>query len=158
MNLCDAANQLDHAVVDLGAETLSAPDERFPLIYALHKVREARRELAIVEADLEKAIAPMLDEKIVVEGGLVVESKRRKDRTQWDREALVRDVLDSRLVDTATGEVVDESPLDKVLAVWNLGAPRLMVLRDRGLDPDEYCHTEDRGWSVVVSGAPDDRD
>ena len=42
----------------------------------------------------------------------------------------------------------DASPLDKVLRVWNLGAPRVTALRDMGLDADEFCRSEDAGHTI----------
>lgn len=89
--------------------------------------------------------------RIVVEGVGQVERHRRKSRTKWDRDALLSAVRDTRLVDPGTGEVLDPSPLDKVLHVWNLGAPRLTALKERGLDADEFCETEERkGWQLKV--------
>jgi hypothetical protein len=59
--------------------------------------------------------------------------------------------LDTRLVDESTGEVLDESPLDKVLKVWNLGTPRKGILKERGIQADEFCVTENlNGWSIRI--------
>lgn len=89
--------------------------------------------------------------RVVVEGHGQIERHKKKSRTKWDREGLLRDVLDSRMVDTETGEWVDETPLEKVLQVWNLAAPRTSALKARGLDGDQYCETETRpGWTVKV--------
>ena len=55
----------------------------------------------------------------------IYEAHRKKSRTVWDKDALLHAVLDTRLVDTDTGEVVDPTPYDKVLHVWNLGTPRI---------------------------------
>lgn len=87
---------------------------------------------------------------LVVENIGMVKRHPRKKRTAWDKD-LYRAVLDTRLVDTETGEVKDETPLDKVLACWNLGAPRVTVLRARGIDPEEWCSTEVRpGWQIEI--------
>ncbi len=43
---------------------------------------------------------------------------------------------------TIVGVITDESPVDKILYCWNLGAPRVEALRARGLDPDDYCEVE----------------
>lgn len=121
----------------------------------LVKVRNIRRALTDVEKDLEEATAKRMTGKTEVIDGIGVLSRHeRRSRTAWDKEALRMDVLDSRLVDKGTGEVVDESPVDKLLAVFNLPAPRLTALRARGLDPDEYCVVEKQpGWAVEVQGA-----
>lgn len=70
-----------------------------------------------------------------------------KARRAWDTDDLRRRVMDSLLqrvtVDPETGEkiteTIEETPVDKILHVWNLGAPRTTALRARGIDPDEYC-------------------
>lgn len=90
----------------------------------------------------------------IVEGVGMVRRHPRSKRTEWDRDELVQTVLDSRLIDAHTGEVADETPLDKVRHIWNLGAPRLTALRDRGLDPDDYCHyVREDGWDIEIRGA-----
>lgn len=117
-------------------------------------VREIRRVLSDVEQKIQDATAERMDAPTVVVTGLGVLSRHgRKNRKKWDTDALKSAVLDSRLVDSETGEVADESPLDRVLMVWNLGAPRLMALRARSIDPDEFCEVEALpGWSVEVRG------
>ena len=118
-------------------------------LIALAALEEARRNLAGVAADLTNVLAKsMADKLMVVEGVGSFERSKKKARTQWDREALLPDVLDTILVDKESGEILPETELEKVLKVWNLPAPRTTVLRDRGLDPDQYCQTEDAGWSI----------
>lgn len=65
-------------------------------------------------------------------------------RKGWQTDDLLRAVLDSRLFAPGTGELVDETPVEKILAVWNLGAPRVTALKARGIDPDEFATVE---WS-----------
>lgn len=79
------------------------------------------------------------DEKKCLIGGIEWERSKPPKRTGWDTDALKSAVLDSRLVDPESGEVADESPLEKVLHVFNLPAPRLGALRDRGIEPDKFC-------------------
>jgi hypothetical protein len=121
----------------------------------LVKVRNIRRALADVEKDLEDATAKRMTGKTEVIDGIGVLSRHeRKSRTAWDKEALRMSVLDSRLVNEATGEIVDEAPVDKILAVWNLGAPRVTALKARRLNPDDFCKTEKQpGYAVEVQGA-----
>jgi hypothetical protein len=103
---------------------------------------------------VEDATAELMKGKTeVIEGLGVLSRHERKSRTQWDKDALKSAVLDSRLVDPATGEVADEAPVDKILAVWNLGAPRITALRARKIDADEFCVVERQpGWAVEVKG------
>lgn len=121
---------------------------------ALEGVQSARRALADAEQGLKDSIGTLMGERTVVlpEYG-VLHRSRRKNRTKWDREALLRDVLDTKLIDPETGEVKDESPLDKVRHVWLLGAPRTTALDARGLRADDYCETETLpGWSIRMDG------
>lgn len=59
-------------------------------------------------------------------------------------------VLDSRLVDKDTGEMKDETNLEKVRSVWGLKGYQASItaLRDRGLDPSEFCEAEFRGFRL----------
>ena len=108
--------------------------------------------LALVRERLDTLLGEALGTyETTVPGFGVVRRHRKKDRTRWDKEQLLRDVADSKLVDRETGEVKDETPLEKVLMVWNLAYPRITALRARGLDADDYCETETRpGWSIQV--------
>jgi hypothetical protein len=119
-----------------------------PALIAYAAIEEARRNLAIVAGDFEKKLAALMPKTLPVEGVGTFEKHKRKNRTQWDRDALVSAVLDSRLFDPHTGELREETPLDKVRAVWNLGAPRITALRDRGIDAEQFCHSEDAGYQI----------
>jgi hypothetical protein len=118
-------------------------------------LRDIKHQINDVEQQLQDATASLMDRKDkVIDGVGVLSRHERKSRTQWDKEMLLRAVLDSRIVDKDTGEVRDEAPVDKVTNVWNLGAPRVTALKARGLDADEFCVVEKKaGWSVEVKGA-----
>lgn len=111
-------------------------------IEAWRLVVEARRSLTHVIEDLENVIGRAMEDKRLTAAGVTVERHRKAKRTQWDNDSLRRIVLDSRIVDTETGEVKDETPVDKLLHVWNLGPPRTTALKARGIDPDEFCTVE----------------
>lgn len=119
-------------------------------------LEEANRQLAVVRGDLAKRLAEAMPEKrLTVMGAGTFERHVKKDRTKWDKEALLSAVLDSRIVDPTTGEVLDPRPLDKVLAVWNLGAPRVTALRERGIDADQFAEVERGGYTIqFVANAP----
>lgn len=123
--------------------------------------RETAAELALTVreiADTYRAAAERLDERICAlsepgdtftVGAVAVTPRRSARRTGWDNDALVRAVLDSRLVDRETGEIVDESPADRLRACFNLSGSnvRLTALKARRIDPDELCSTE---WRSTV--------
>ncbi len=111
-------------------------------------LEEARKNLSLITSLLEKKLAKVMPRDYTLEGVGTFEKRKRTNRTSWDREELVRDVLDSRIFDPITGEDKFPTPLDKVRHVWNLGAPRTTALRELGLDPDQYCEAEDAGYSL----------
>jgi hypothetical protein len=105
-------------------------------------LEETNGHLATIRQVLVEQLALAMSEKrVTVMGVGTFERRRSANRTTWDKD-LYRAVLDTRLVNPATGEVLDETPLEKVLHVWNLGAPRVTALRARGIDPDEWCEVE----------------
>lgn len=115
-------------------------------------LEEANRTLGVVRALLTPRVAKaMPDKQMTVSGAGTFEVHRKKSRTQWDKDDLLRAVLDSRIVNPNTGEVKEETPIEKVLHVWNLGAPRTTALRERGLSADEFCHTELGDLSIEIT-------
>lgn len=105
--------------------------------------------LALVRERLDNLLGDALGTyETTVPGIGVVRRHKRKARTKWDKDLLMRDVADSRVF-ARDGTMKDESPLDKVLHVWNLGAPRTTALKERSLDADNYCAVEERpGWTI----------
>ena len=140
---------LHHAVATIEEAAKHAAEVEH-LAHILIESRKARADLATIEREVENELGQRMGEyRVTITGLGVLERHARKSFTQWDREALLRDVLDSKFVNTETGELVDESPLEKVLAVWNLGAPRRTVLKERGLQPDEYAQVEEQGGYTI---------
>lgn len=142
--------ELGTAEEALGAEGL-VPDVR-RLAQVRSSMIEAKRTIGAICDLIDNALGDVLGHyETVIEGVGVVKRHKRKTRTKWDSPDLLRTVLDSRLVDKTTGEVKDESPLDRVLHVWNLGAPRATALKERAIQIDEYCQVEVRpGWQIEV--------
>jgi hypothetical protein len=105
-------------------------------------------------------IGGMMAEAVPREKGATIVSEGKTfrrtgtpSRKGWRNDELLVAVLDSRLFKPGTGELVDESPVEKILAVWNLGSPRTTALTARGIDADEFCVVEwsNRGVAEVVS-------
>ncbi len=107
-------------------------------------------ELAAAMAVARKAVQRRISEVIPAKtlhfaGGAEVKwSPASPTYKGWDNDALLRDVLDSRLADHDTGEILEESPFDKIRACYSLGGSnvRREALRARGLDPADYCTIE----------------
>lgn len=142
--LHELVNDLDVSAREQTEGTLDAD------LIALAMLEEARRNLAIICTDLTNRLAQSMPKQVVVEGVGVFERRKKKSRTQWEKDALLSAVLDSRMFDRHTGELIDETPLEKVLATFNLPAPRVTVLRERGIDADQFCTSEDAGWQIQV--------
>jgi hypothetical protein len=105
-------------------------------------LEETNGQRATIRKLLTKKLAEAMPEKLVTVMGVGTFARQRvANRTRWDKD-LYRAVLDTRLVNTQTGEILHETPLEKVLQVWNLGAPRIRALRERGIDPDDWCDVE----------------
>jgi hypothetical protein len=116
----------------------------------LRVIRDAKRNLSDVERSVENRLgAEMHSFRETITGVGTIERHARKSRTQWKKEELLHDVLDTVMVNEDTGEIIDETPLDKVLHVWNLGQPRTTALKERSLHPDEYCQVEDQGGYTI---------
>lgn len=144
------AADLAESVRDLRPDDIvDLPVDQAAAVYV--QLVDVQRELAAVMSLLTHAFAESLGERETTIDGLGTFRRRgRKDRTRWQKDDLLRAVLDSRVVNIDTGEVADETPLDKVLAVWNLATPRTTALKDRGIDPDEFCTSEWGGWTIEV--------
>jgi hypothetical protein len=115
-------------------------------------LEETNSHLATTRALLTHRIAgTMPQSRVTVTGVGTFVRHRSANRTRWAKD-LYRAVLDTRLGDPVTGELIEESPLAKVLHVWNLGAPRVSALRARGLDPDEWCEIEYGRFTIEKVG------
>jgi hypothetical protein len=141
--LTDAVGALDTLA---GLDAMTVGD----LADLLRVIRDAKRDLSDTERAVENRLGQEMGaHQITVMGVGTVERHTRKSRTQWKKDELLHDVLDTVMVVGDTGEVISETPLEKVLSVWNLPSPRTGVLRDRGLDPDQYCTVEDQGGYTI---------
>jgi len=142
MLLIQAANDVDSSELE---PTLDRN------LIALAMLREARQTLMYAERDKEQKIAALMsDKRVTVDGVATFEKRFKKNRTQWDTDDLLRAVLDSRIVDEETGEIREETQLERVLHVFNLPAPRLTALKARGIDADQFCHSEPAGYGIQV--------
>lgn len=149
----DAADVLVGLVSDIERYVETHDYEAFSLSAALTirtLLHDAKRSLTASIEAYETVIGEQMGAyKVEVPGHGIVERHRKNKRTKWDNEALLHDVLDTKLINEETGEIKDETPIEKLLLVWNLGAPRTTALRARRLEVDDYCETEVRaGWTL----------
>lgn len=99
---------------------------------------------------LELRLAQLVPPKYALPiGGHTVRHKPGSPkRSEWQSDDLLRAVLDSRRFDPGTGELIDESPADKLMHVFGLSgsSAKITALKERGLNADEFCKVtrEDR--------------
>lgn len=137
------------ATVDSGAGDLTEPAD---LAQLLADIRDAKKNLAALYDRVEQLLVSVMGEKeLHVDGLGVVVCRRDKSYKDWNHEALLRDVLDSKLV-TGDGEIVEETPLEKVQQVWPLAGyqARRGAIKARGLNADDYSNAEARGWKIQL--------
>ena len=142
--IAERLDQLDGCEAEL-----RDPAEAVDLYRQLAKIVTAA---SLVRDDVQSRAGELLGGyKTVVDGRLVMRHRRRSYRN-WQSDDLYRAVLDSRLVDKSTGEIVDETPLDKVSAVYGNAGYRASrtALKARGIDADEYADVEERGWTLRI--------
>lgn len=106
-------------------------------------LNDAYKAIAFAKDALADKIGQAMGDKRYVAHGCTIERNRVSPRrTNWDHDALLRLVVDSRVVNEETGEI--ESTLDVLRKVYPLKGynARTTALRDLGINPDEFCETE----------------
>ena len=128
---------LYHAIDDAPLPELLALVESLP---------EIRPSLTIVAERCEHRAGELMNAKEVEVDGVVWVRSQPPDRKKFDHEALLSAVLDSRLVVAETGEVVEETPLERVKHVYPLPGynARRSALKERGINVDQFCTVD---WS-----------
>lgn len=135
---------------------LSALEELFDagdyqaIAWNLVHLNRLRTELTILYRAVEDALVAIMPEReLEVDGLPRLERKHGVDRKAWDWDALLSEVRRPIVCDPETGELRSEDVrdavdrlLDEIRAVAPLtpsSGARAKALRDRGLDPDEFC-------------------
>lgn len=128
------------------------------LIRGLEPLQQVLGDLRLLEQQVKRGIADTMPERRVsVEGVGTVERKAKVTRKGWDSDELLRKIIAGAILDEETGEL-PESPvvaadlilqeLRAVLPITGSLGWRVTALRERGIDPDEWC-TEDRdGYTI----------
>ena len=131
---------------------MPASDEEVAgLVARLDRLDEDIAALRITRDEVEQALAEAVGfDGRVIEGVGSIARHRRTSRTKWDSQNLLMRVRDSRIVDEESGEVLTGAALlEKVYALTGANA-RVTALRECGIEPDEYCHTEHRGYRIKI--------
>lgn len=124
----------------------------------LHELRQVITALRMWEGLLTDWIADYLGRNTMdLDGVGHVEVKHGANRKEWDNDALWRLVVararDERKIDPETGEALESEgeAVGRVLGECMRPSWRLTPLRERDIDPDEYCQVSPGKTSVVIS-------
>ncbi len=136
-------------------EVMDASPEMLAVVLAA--IRETRADLASFYSLVERELMEVAGSKrFVVEGLGEVAIKKSVKRSEWDHDALAQVVvayaLDERILDEDTGEY--ESAFQAVARVLlecaGINYWRVIALRARGIDPDEYCSVDEAAYGVQL--------
>lgn len=123
-------------------------------------VRQARVQLATVEAALESRCARIMDTDVFEAPGIFAQRRGGASRKAWDNEAMVARVshaIASQIaLDTTTGEISDdrwETATTAITAYADTARPswRTGALKAMGIRWDDLCTTEYGRHTVSVS-------
>jgi hypothetical protein len=129
---------------------------------ALATVRQARQDLAQVEAVIEQRAARLMSGNVVEWPGGVAERRFGKDRREWNHDELTEVVTRRIALDAATDRASGETDdmLEALVrdaigqyALTNRPAWRTTALKQLDVDPDEYCHAIPGRTTVAITQA-----
>lgn len=155
--IAEIRKSLDQAVVS----ALSVGEEGPPLLNDVCEVllalRDLKRDIAALDAEVEQAIINMMDESIVIlPSGQQVEKRTGADRKSWDHKSLASVVAErvyESSIDMDTGEVL-LSPKDMMAKMFEYAAPsywRVGELSKIGISADAYCEKSEGKTSISIS-------
>jgi len=155
--IAEIRRDLDRVVVS----ALSGNSPESPLIedvcVVLLALRDLKRDLAILDGEVEQAIIGMMDEGIIIlPSGQQVEKRTGADRKAWDHKALASVVAErvyESSIDMDTGEVL-LSPKDMMAKMFEYAAPsywRVGELNKIGISADAYCEKSEGKTSISIS-------
>lgn len=165
----------DHTQPDTLASTLDAITtlaeagwsgySRTELAHMLAQVEDIGRQARYLKELVTEALVAAMggDRKADIAGLGVVEVRGGRKRTKWDTTELARHIANRALVDLDTGELKASTlaeAADLVLTELVACAPmtpsmawRVGALRDRDIDPDEWCESVPAPPTVQITRA-----
>ena len=135
-----------------GIEELAEAGDWEALVRGVVPLAAIMKQLRELEAFAKQRTAETMPEKrLTVEGVGTVERRAATQRRKWDSEELLRKILVQALVDTETGEIKADTPMEaadvvmhevlECLPVTPSVGWRVTALKARGFDADEWCET-----------------
>lgn len=156
MRLSDALEQLEVDVVDVctegDVETLAR----------LHvQLAEDKHRLALCSRAVEERLAEVMPKRVELDGLPVIERRQGATRKQWQSEDLL-DLLLRRASFDDDGTLRDSTEIrDRVRAELVACVPftgslgwRVTALKERDIDPDEWCESQPGRVSVQIHEDP----
>lgn len=141
------------------AEAAVAADADLDVLAArLHEIRAAKARLAETERDLEAHLARQVKGQQVRAGNWRLEKRGGKDRTAWQSESILNELIRRSNVDPETGELLPPAEArERLIAALRACAPlteslqwRIKPLRSWGIDPDQFAEVKSGKTRVEV--------
>lgn len=148
-DVADAASKFVALLDELKPDDLTAEDcVRVIALCTKEPQQAVTRVIKDVVGLLELRLAQLVPKKHTapIAGYEVKHRSGSPKRTEWQKDDLLRVVLDSRRIDLETMEMIEETQADKLMHVFGLGNPKVTALKERGIKADDFCKVtrEDR--------------
>lgn len=130
-------------------------DQAESIATLLRHVRNATRELKMVDDELVERLSRAMPDDTFTADGAVFVRRWGKDRTKWDNERLIGAVRPALLFDRSSGEPLPgDAVWANITAVFRLSGDnaRVRALRDLGVNADEFAEQVRGRVSIAIEG------
>jgi len=152
--IADIRKQLSDCIGEVANSSEENTEDACSALYAL---RELKKDLAMLDGELEQSIITKMKEDIIsLPNGQQVERRTGADRKAWDHKGLATLVagrIYESSIDMDTGEVL-LSPLDMMAKMLDYAAPsywRVGELGKIGVSADSYCEKSEGKTSISIT-------
>jgi hypothetical protein len=158
MNALERIADIRQVLSNCIAESVNSPDlEVSEICEILYAFRELKRDIGMLDSELEQAaIGKMEEDIIVLSSGQQVERRTGADRKAWDHKGLAS-IVANRIyessIDMDTGEVL-LSPMEMMAKMLDYAAPsywRVGELGKIGVSADSYCEKSEGKVSISIT-------
>lgn len=131
-------------------DRLAADGDLYALADGYAALDEFLRAARDVRNHAEDHIARLMDQdRVNLDDEITLERHRGRKRREWDWDGLLKALGWDRWVDPESGEYVADT-LKQVVSLTASVSPRVGALRDRGIQPDEFCDESPARTTVQV--------
>lgn len=144
------------AWLDLIVDGINESEDAGEIIATLKVLKEMVAQTREAAAQIEARYVEIAPRKAEYPSIGVVEVKRSTSRTQWQHDEVLKRVVaaarDERLFDEESGEALEDEyvTLARVLGETARFEWRLLPLRARGIEPDDFCAVDYGKGSVKM--------